>query len=200
MRLTKLIPAMSAFRPSAPAASARRRDARRRDLRRRILAGELAPGERLKLDELAALCEVSHMPVREALREFEGEGVLEGFRTAAPSSRASTTVFLRNLYDVRAAIEGMLTGTLRGAHRRRRRRPARGRWSPPFEAAARMHDALVQIGGNRELHDTINQAADNPEALGCSGGRACWPMRCACASATAPAASTEIVTEHRAIC
>ena len=47
------------------------------ELRRRILHGELLPGQRLKIDELAAMCAVSHMPIRQALGELEGEGVLE---------------------------------------------------------------------------------------------------------------------------
>ena len=42
----------------------------------RILRGEFAPGQRLKIDDIAALCAVSHMPVRVALQELEAEGVL----------------------------------------------------------------------------------------------------------------------------
>jgi hypothetical protein len=32
------------------------------DLRQRILLGELKPGARLKIDDVASLCDVSHMP------------------------------------------------------------------------------------------------------------------------------------------
>ena len=40
------------------------------DLRRRILHGDFVPGQRLKIDDLASLCAVSHMPVRAALQEL----------------------------------------------------------------------------------------------------------------------------------
>ncbi len=35
------------------------------------------PGTRLKIDDIAALCAVSHMPVRDALHMLEREGVLD---------------------------------------------------------------------------------------------------------------------------
>ena len=47
------------------------------DLRQRILRGELRPGTRLKIDDIAELCDVSHMPVRVALQSLEAEGVLD---------------------------------------------------------------------------------------------------------------------------
>ena len=46
------------------------------DLRQRILTGEFPPGSRLKFDDIAAICSVSHMPVRGALHMLEREGVL----------------------------------------------------------------------------------------------------------------------------
>jgi DNA-binding GntR family transcriptional regulator len=133
------------------------------DLRRRILAGELAPGQRLKIDDLASMCEVSHMPVREALRELEGEGVLDATPHRGAVVRGVDARFVRNFYDLRAAIEGMLTE--RCAERIDDAGLARlGREVLAFEQAdARMPDTLVAI--NRRLHDVINEVADNPEAL-----------------------------------
>ena len=133
------------------------------DLRRRILSGELAPGQRLKIDELAVLCEVSHMPVREALRELEGEGVLDVLPHRGATIRGVDERFVRNFYDVRGAIEGMLTGrcaeridaaalaVLKAAAR-------------DVEAAAARRDAEAIVAANRRFHDAINAAADNPEA------------------------------------
>ena len=133
------------------------------DLRRRILAGELAPGQRLKIDDLASLCAVSHMPVREALRELEGEGVLEVYPHRGAVIKGVDERFLRNFYDIRAAIEGMLTE--RCAERIDAAGIARLESQvAAFEAAdPRDADRLVRL--NRELHDTVNAAADNPEAL-----------------------------------
>lgn len=45
-------------------------------IRGMILGGQLAPGERLRQDELAATLGVSTMPVREALRQLQAEGLV----------------------------------------------------------------------------------------------------------------------------
>ncbi|HEX4883568.1 MAG TPA: GntR family transcriptional regulator [Casimicrobiaceae bacterium] len=133
-------------------------------LRRRILAGELRPGQRLKLDELAALCEVSHMPVREALRELEGEGVLEVQPHRGATIRGVDARFIRNFYDLRGAIEGMLSGRcaerIDAAGLASLRAAARD-----VERAARRDDAEGVVEANRRLHDAINATADNPQAL-----------------------------------
>ena len=47
------------------------------DLRRRILAGESVPGERIRQEEVAERFGVSRLPVREALRMLEAEGLTE---------------------------------------------------------------------------------------------------------------------------
>ena len=79
------------------------------DLRRRILQGELAPGQRLKIDDIAALCNVSHMPVRAALQELEAEGVLDVYPHRGAVIRGVDARFVRNLLELRASIEVMLT-------------------------------------------------------------------------------------------
>jgi len=48
-----------------------------RQLRETILAGEIAPGERLTMIALADRYRVSVQPVREALQQLEGEGLVE---------------------------------------------------------------------------------------------------------------------------
>jgi DNA-binding GntR family transcriptional regulator len=46
------------------------------ELRRSILSGALAPGQEFALREIAALLNVSFIPVREALRSLEAEGLV----------------------------------------------------------------------------------------------------------------------------
>ena len=46
-------------------------------LREEILHGNLLPGTRLVIDELASEMDVSHIPVREALRQLDSEGFVE---------------------------------------------------------------------------------------------------------------------------
>jgi DNA-binding GntR family transcriptional regulator len=155
---------MSASRPSDVAALGATTATRvAAELRRRILAGELAPGQRLKIDELATLLDVSHMPVREALRELEGESVLEVFPHRGAVVRGVDERFVRNFYDIRAAVEGMLTE--RCAERIDAEGLARLAHDVAAFEAADHDDASALVRANRALHDTINAAADNPEAL-----------------------------------
>jgi DNA-binding FadR family transcriptional regulator len=46
------------------------------ELRRSILSGALAPGQEFSLREIADMLQVSFIPVREALRSLEGEGLV----------------------------------------------------------------------------------------------------------------------------
>lgn len=46
------------------------------ELRRSILAGKLAPGAEYSLRELAGMLDISFIPVREALRSLESEGLV----------------------------------------------------------------------------------------------------------------------------
>src|SRR3954464_4977232 len=127
------------------------------DLRRRILHGDLVPGQRLKIDELASMCSVSHMPVRAALQELESEGVLDVFPHRGAVIRGVDAEFVRNLYDVREAIEGMLT------ERCTERIDKAG--VAELEAAVDEYEKLAQrkqkdasalLAANRRIHETIN--------------------------------------------
>jgi DNA-binding GntR family transcriptional regulator len=75
------------------------------ELRRSILAGALAPGRELSLRELAEMLGVSIIPVREALRSLESEGLVltRPGRSArvAPLDLAE----LQSLYRLRRRLE-----------------------------------------------------------------------------------------------
>ena len=134
------------------------------DLRRRILRGELTPGQRLKIDELAALCDVSHMPVRAALQQLEAEGVLDVYPHRGAVIRGVDSGFVRNLYDVREAIEGMLTE--RCTERIDKAGLARLEAAmDDYEKAAKRKDTAAMLMANRTIHDTINAVAANPLAV-----------------------------------
>jgi DNA-binding GntR family transcriptional regulator len=77
-------------------------------LRRRLLTGELAPGTRLSQSRLAQEHGVSRIPVRDALQVLAGEGFVEIGPTAAVVRELSIDE-LQELYDLRVAVEPMLT-------------------------------------------------------------------------------------------
>jgi len=74
-------------------------------LREMILRGELKEGEQLRQDAIAANFQVSRIPVREALRQLEAEGLIEIFahRGAVVSSLSSEEI--EELFDIRALLE-----------------------------------------------------------------------------------------------
>lgn len=74
-------------------------------LRSEILTGRLASGSRLRQDAIAADCGVSHVPVREALRRLEAEGLVS-IRPRHGAAVASLSAGeLEELYEMRVALE-----------------------------------------------------------------------------------------------
>ena len=75
-------------------------------LRSAILSGRLGPGDRIQQDEVARQLGVSRMPVRDALRVIQSEGLVE-----IHPHRAAVVVSLRpkdivEIFEIRAILEG----------------------------------------------------------------------------------------------
>jgi DNA-binding GntR family transcriptional regulator len=78
-----------------------------RELAERIIHGELAPGLRLRQDHIAEEFGASHVPVREAFRLLEAQGLAiseprRGVRVASFDLRQ-----VREVAEMRAALEGL---------------------------------------------------------------------------------------------
>jgi DNA-binding GntR family transcriptional regulator len=128
-----------------------------------IVAGTLSFGSRLTLELLARRYSVGHMPVREALRQLEGEGLVVLTPNRGARVRAADVDFARNIFDLRIAIEGMLAR--RAAERIGDADIARLQSiEARYEAQSRKRDFDALLALNREFHDVINDAAANPEA------------------------------------
>ena len=76
------------------------------EVRRSILDGSLPPGAPVSIAELSSRLEVSHIPVREALRRLEGEGLIELRRSRSAVVAPLTTEDLAHVFHLRALIEG----------------------------------------------------------------------------------------------
>ena len=85
-------------------------------LRDAIMRCELAPGDRLVIDDLARRFQVSIIPVREALRLLQSEGLVVSVphvgTTVAPISQAS-------VHEMFAILEGLEVVATRAAARTR---------------------------------------------------------------------------------
>jgi DNA-binding GntR family transcriptional regulator len=74
-------------------------------IRQMILNGHLKPGDRLRQDELAKTFDVSTMPIREALRQLQVEGLVV-FRPRRGATVARFTVSdYEEIYLIREALE-----------------------------------------------------------------------------------------------
>jgi DNA-binding GntR family transcriptional regulator len=75
------------------------------ELREAILSGEFEPGERLRTVSLAKRFGSSRTPVREALVQLEGEGLVDIEPRRGALVRSFASADLIDLYEIRALLE-----------------------------------------------------------------------------------------------
>src|SRR5690606_31424970 len=77
-------------------------------LRQQILHGELAPGSRIRQEELAAQFGASRLPVRDALRQLEAEGLVRLVANSGAWVERLSLAECTEVYLVRERIEPLL--------------------------------------------------------------------------------------------
>lgn len=109
-----------------------------RSIREAILDGRLRPGQRIRQEDIARRLGTSRIPVREALRQLESEGLV----TLVPHSGARVAVMdfdrFSEVYKLREAVEPMAIA----------------------ESAARLSDE--QLDRLRELMMIVERTSDDP--------------------------------------
>jgi DNA-binding GntR family transcriptional regulator len=81
-------------------------------LREAITGGHLKANQPLPQDEIAAQLKVSHIPVREALRQLQSEGLVSYQPNRGATVTALTGEEIREIYDIRVILE---TAAIRAA-------------------------------------------------------------------------------------
>jgi DNA-binding GntR family transcriptional regulator len=76
------------------------------ELRRRINDGELRPGDVIRVDAVAKALEVSRIPVREALKILEGEGLVTHRPHVGYAVPSLTAEEIEEIYWLRGLLEG----------------------------------------------------------------------------------------------
>ncbi len=133
-------------------------------LRAEIIAGRLASGTRLKIQDLATRYGLSHMPVREALQQLQGEGLVVMAPNRGATVRRMDARFVRNLFGIREALEGYLTRLAAGALAGEDIARLRG-IQAELRAAHATRDIQAVVRLNRAFHRTIEAASGNDEAI-----------------------------------
>lgn len=80
-------------------------------LREGIISGKLEGGMQLKQDEISAALSVSHIPVREALRQLEAQGLVRIHPNRGASVTKLSRDTLEDMMDVRASIACSVLGS-----------------------------------------------------------------------------------------
>lgn len=132
-------------------------------LRKQILDGALRPGERLLPDELADSFEVSRIPVREALRQLEAEGLVTIYpRRGAVVSELSLDQ-LQDISDIRALLE---VTALRSAIGRMDKQHLAGLERLVSEMEASEGDLGHWLDLNRQFHAALYKPSQREFLLG----------------------------------
>lgn len=137
-------------------------------LRQLLFSGEIKPGERIRIRAIQERFGVSHIPVREALRTLEGEGLVENIPQRGAVAAPVSLSILDEVYDARRLLEpqiiarslGKLTDTqLVMAEEVLGRLESLDASSPDeFFAAHRMfHWLLLEPGATETLERMLNQ-------------------------------------------
>jgi len=130
------------------------------NLRQAIVTRLFAPGERLVERRMCEMLGVSRTLVREALRQLEAEGWVRILPYRGPVVATMTHDEVRELYEVRAALEGM--AALRAAERATDDELAQlGKVVRAIEAAQRRGDQVVHREQVHNFYDLMRAAARN---------------------------------------
>lgn len=136
----------------------------REQIRADIVAGVWALGSHLTLAELSEHYQVSANPVREALLQLQGEGVIDMRMHRGAVIPAVDVRYIHNIYGLRGAIQSMLAreAALRATPEQIKQLQ---RLLDAHEAAAASNDVAASVTANRHFHAFLDGLADNPPAL-----------------------------------
>ncbi|MBA2615185.1 MAG: GntR family transcriptional regulator, partial [Actinobacteria bacterium] len=148
----------------APLATLSVEDGVYRALRREIGQLERAPGERLRLEELASAFQVSLTPVRQALRRLESEGLVVSLPRRGSRVAPLSVEELEEIQALRLGLETFLARE--GAERCTREAlatmtAARRQMEESFRAG----DLRAYIGSFWSLRDACYRCAERPRLL-----------------------------------
>jgi DNA-binding GntR family transcriptional regulator len=127
-------------------------------LRTAIVHGRLAPGAALRQDSLARHFAVSHIPIREALRQLESEGWVQSEPNKGATVSALDAGEAREIYEMRAALECLALRHAIPAHTAATLKFARGM----LLAASRERDPALYVQRNEQFHAALFAPAPRP--------------------------------------
>ena len=133
-------------------------------LRQDILSGHAAPGTRLVVAGLARRYGTSPMPIRAALQELRGQGLVTIHPHQGARVRVLDAAWIVDVYELRGAVLGaLLPRCVR--HVSDAGLDAIAALEADFEKAVAVGDLAGILEANRRFHHAVYALAGNPEAL-----------------------------------
>ncbi len=128
-------------------------------LRQAILEREIQPAEQLNIRNLAEKLGVSTMPIREALRELEAEGLISFNSNKRITATRLSVEDLREIYSIRIPLEEI--AIVKGFEHENKQ---------PLEKLRELHRQMMKpdvpgaewFGINRSFHMTLHEMAGSP--------------------------------------
>jgi DNA-binding GntR family transcriptional regulator len=138
-------------------------------IRQEIISGRIQPGQRIRLRTLEELFGVSHIPIREALRSLEAEGLVHNIPQRGAIAAPLSIEELMEVYDLRRLLEpAVAERAIPNLTKEQLRMSAKaldelnaipGQWtSPEFpEAHRRFHWLLLEPGATSQIERVVTQ-------------------------------------------
>ena len=132
-------------------------------LRRAITTGQLPPGTHLVETDLSDALQISRGTLREAMRQLQQEGLISAGARGRLSVRHLDTKEIKDIFDVRAALESLAASTLAAREDRgeavtqlRAAVADMARWAASnledrIEADLKFHRTMCHLTGNETL-------------------------------------------------
>lgn len=129
-----------------------------------ILTGELRPGERINEARFASENGLSRGPVREACRALASAALVTMIPAKGVFVRDVCEKHLEEVYDLRAALTGMMCGSAASNGPSRKSCDNLERLNAEMTAAANESDIERYYAANLKFHDIISDLAGNETA------------------------------------
>jgi DNA-binding GntR family transcriptional regulator len=133
-------------------------------LKRAILSAEIKPGERLLEAQLAQSLGVSRIPLREAIRKLERDGLVVAVPRRGVYASSLSPRDIDDVYAVRAVLEG-LAARLAAEHRTEEQLARLDAVVAEMKAQAKRGDSNGLFATGRSFHELVLEASGNAKLV-----------------------------------
>ena len=134
-------------------------------LRRAITTGQLPPGTHLVETDLSDALQISRGTLREAMRQLQQEGLISAGARGRLSVRHLDAKEIKDIFDVRAALESLAARELAARQRPRRCRGGAAQGGGRDGAAGRASNLEDRIEADLKFHRTMCHLTGNETLL-----------------------------------